>query len=115
MVPDILGEYRDWRYEDALKTIHKNGSPRFWITHVCYAAAHGQLGNVEEADAALAELELQQSDFGREVRGQLQRCIGVLEGVDALLDGLRKAGLDIPNGNGPLPRGRARNSLASLD
>ena len=70
-----------------------------------YAAVDARLGNAEEANAALAELELQQPDFGREVRGQLQRCIGVLEGVDALLDGLRKAGLDIPNGNGPLPRG----------
>ena len=101
--PIFLGEYRDGRYEDALQTIHKNGQPRFWMTHACYAAVHGQLGNMEEANAALAELELLQPDFEKVVRGQLKRSIGVSEGVDALLDGLCKAGLDIPDG--PLSRG----------
>ena len=95
--PIFLGEYRAGSYEDALKTIHKNGSPRFWITHVCYAAVHGQLGNREEANAALAELELLQPDFSKVVRGQLKRSICVPEGVDGLLDGLCKAGLDIPD------------------
>ena len=99
--PVFFDHYRSEKYDDALKIVHKNGSPRLWMVHACYAAVHGQLGNAEDAAAALTELETQRPEFQKDARGHLKRCIGSSETVDPLLDGLRKAGLDIPNNPKP--------------
>lgn len=103
-VPLFLDHYQNERYEDALKTVHKfDGAQRVWIIHVCLAASYGQLKNTEKASAEIAQLLALRPEFHKDATGYLQRFFGSSEGVDALLDGLRKAGLDIPNG--PVPRG----------
>ncbi|MGE4658253.1 MAG: hypothetical protein AAEI08_04885 [Gammaproteobacteria bacterium] len=101
--PLFLDHYRNERYEDAIKSLHKFHVPRLWITHACLAAVHGQLKNTEKASAAISQLLTLRPEFHKDAKGYLQRCQGSPEGIDKLLDGLRKAGLDIPNG--PVPRG----------
>ena len=55
-------------------------------------AGLGQLGRIEEAETALAELKAHDPGLAR-VRGLLTRFYRSREGVDHLLDGLRKAGM----------------------
>ena len=65
------------------------------MTHMCLAAAHAENGNEKEADRSVAQLIAQCSDFEKEVKSNIKRVFCLDEIVDALMDGLRKAGLDI--------------------
>ena len=97
-IPLFLDHYQKERYEDALKSVHKfEGAQRVWVIHACLAASYGQLKNTEKASAEIAQLLALRPEFHKDAAGYLQRFFGSSEGVDALLDGLRKAGLDIPN------------------
>ena len=95
--PLFLDHYLHERYEDAVKVARKYGMIRVWFTQAYLAAAYGQLKNFEKANSALDQLLLLRPGFHRDARGYIQRCQGSSEGMDKLLDGLRKAGLDIPN------------------
>jgi hypothetical protein len=65
----------------------------FW-SNVILAAAHGQLGEAAAARTALAELRAQKPDFAETARETLGKCLDA-EFVEHLVEGLRKAGLDM--------------------
>src|SRR4029077_4026186 len=72
----------------------KINMPRFYATHLMAAAAYGQLGEREAATKAQRELLVLWPCFGVSVREGVGRwCDPDL--VEHLIDGLRKAGLEI--------------------
>lgn len=97
----FANHYKSEAFEEALKIVHKVALPQLWITQVCLAAAYGQMQNSKEADTALAQLKVLRPEFQNNARGDLKRTFPSEDVVDALLDGLRKAGLDIPNNPKP--------------
>ena len=60
------------------------------------AAAYGQLGEREAARAALLQLLARKPDFAAAAREELGKWFGPGELLEHFLDGLRKAGLDVP-------------------
>jgi adenylate cyclase len=65
---------------------------------VMLAAVLGKLGLVEEAAPAVAQLLAQKPDFCERGRGIIERSVKSPRLVDDLIDGLRKAGLDMVDG-----------------
>jgi TolB-like protein/Flp pilus assembly protein TadD/predicted Ser/Thr protein kinase len=87
--------YRKHEYEAALKAVHRINMPGFYNYHAVLAAACGQLGRKEEAQRAIQELLRLYPDFpltAREENGKWHEP----SLVEHLIDGLRKAGLEIP-------------------
>ena len=82
-------------YEDALKSAHRfEGARRVWAIHACLAATYGQLDKKEEAGVEITQLLKLRPEFNEDPKGYLQRFFGSLEGVEILLDGLRKGGFN---------------------
>src|SRR4029077_10511406 len=72
----------------------KINMPRFYATHLMAAAAYGQLGERDAATKALRELLVLWPSFGVSVREEMGKwCDPDL--AEHLIDGLRKAGLEI--------------------
>jgi hypothetical protein len=76
--------------------------PGFWRTNVAFAAVYGQLGEVEAAHKAVRELLALKPDFAVIAREELEKWWRP-ELVEQLIDGLRKAGLEIAGGRGTVP------------
>jgi hypothetical protein len=60
------------------------------------AAAYGQLGETAAARGALRELLTLRPNFAAEVREEFGKWYGPGELLERIIDGLRKAGLDVP-------------------
>jgi len=92
--------YRNSDYRGALDIALKINTRGFWGAIVLLAAAHGQLGEREAAQDAVRELLTLMPYFGPTAR---QECEKWWEPqlVEHLLDGLRKAGLEIGGKQGP--------------
>ena len=97
----FVDRYKREKFEEAVKIVHKMALPQLWITYLLLAAAHGQLENTKEADSALAQLRILRPTFQNDARGDLKRCFHLDEVVEGVLDGLRKAGLKIPEQSVP--------------
>ena len=93
--PLFYSAYRKRDYPAALTIALKIDLPHFFYSHVTLAAVHGQLGNREAAAEAVRELLLLRPDFAGTARDELGKWYP-LDLVDHLIDGLRKAGLDVP-------------------
>jgi hypothetical protein len=72
----------------------KINMPGFWRTQIALAAVHGQLGQVHPAAKALRALLTIKPDFAAVARDELSKWWEP-ELVQHLIDGLRKAGLEI--------------------
>jgi hypothetical protein len=70
--------------------------PGYYYTHVNLAMVYGQLGRAEEAQAEIDKLLALVPNFAANARGLLP-WMGSGETLDPVIDGLRKAGLDIPD------------------
>jgi hypothetical protein len=73
---------------------HKVNMPGFWRSQLALAANAGQLGQSELASEALRKLLMQRPDIAKHPQQEL----GVwweAEMVERLMDGLRKAGLEV--------------------
>jgi hypothetical protein len=81
--------------------------PSYFYTHAALAAAYGHLGETESARNALRKLLAQKPDFARIAREELGKW-NEPELVERFLDGLRKAGLDVP-----LPAARRERARAA--
>jgi TolB-like protein/pimeloyl-ACP methyl ester carboxylesterase/Tfp pilus assembly protein PilF len=92
--PLFYNAYRKRDYPAALSIALKINLPHFFYNHVVLAAVYGQLGNQEAADDAVRELLLLRSDFAVNARAELGKWYPP-ELVEHLIDGLRKAGLEI--------------------
>ena len=94
--------------------------PGFWRDSLARAVAYGQLGELEAAEKALQELLAVRPNFASQARQECEKWWQP-ELADSLLEGLRKAGLEIPEAgtsasrkiSTSLSRGEARDSGAS--
>jgi hypothetical protein len=82
-------------YRSALEIALKVNMPGFWRTQVAFAAAHGQLGEEDAARRAVRELLKINSDFAVVARDELRKWYDP-DLTEHLLEGLAKAGLDLP-------------------
>jgi TolB-like protein len=87
--------YRKGDYRGALSITLKMNMPGFFFHHLNLAAVYGQLGEREAAGRALQELLVLKPDFALEARAEMGKFVNS-ELVEHLIDGLRKAGLNIP-------------------
>jgi TolB-like protein/Tfp pilus assembly protein PilF len=92
--PAFWDAYRKSDYHGALNFALKINMPDFFWTHVATAAAYGQLGERDAAGKALRELLFLKPDFAVNAREEPGKWFDP-ELVEQLMDGLRKAGLEI--------------------
>jgi len=99
---DVYHAYRQGDYRGAVDFARKVDMPSHWGGHGMMAAAYGQLGEREAAGMALRDLLALRSDLASIVR-QFGRRWWDAEYVEKVVDGLRKAGLDMPTAEGSPP------------
>ncbi|MDQ6892576.1 MAG: protein kinase [Acidobacteriota bacterium] len=97
---DFFNAYRHGDYRRALGFVLKANLPGHWGMHAAVAAAYGQLGERDAAAKALRDLLKLRPDFAAEVRTEFEKWWEPAF-VESLLDGLRKAGLEIPDERNP--------------
>ncbi len=93
--PPFFDAYRKGDYPGALEFALKVNMPGFWRDSLARAVAYGQLGELEAAEKALQELLAVRPNFASQARQECEKWWQP-ELVDSLLEGLRKAGLEIP-------------------
>jgi adenylate cyclase len=87
--------YRRANDRAALDVALRMKMPSYFYTHAALAAAYGQLGETERRDA-LRELLALKPHFATEVREEFGKWFGPGDLLERIVDGLRKAGLDVP-------------------
>ena len=92
----LWNHYRKGEYDDALARAHQASMPGIYYTHVNLAMIYGQMGRMEEAKAELDKLLALVPDFPKNARALLL-WMGSGVFLDQVIDGLRKAGLNIPD------------------
>jgi TolB-like protein len=95
--PSFFDAYRKSDYRAALGYVLKVNMPNFWRTSLALAAAYGQLGEREPAFIAVHELLAIRPDFPAVAQEELGKWWDPTL-VGHLLEGLRKAGLEIASG-----------------
>jgi TolB-like protein/Tfp pilus assembly protein PilF/predicted Ser/Thr protein kinase len=88
--------YRRRDYRGAIEVGLEFNMPSYFYTHAVLAAAYGQLGEREAAGRSLRELLRQKPDFAAVAREEIGKWYGHGELLEEVLDGLRKAGLELP-------------------
>ena len=96
----VMNAYRKSDYRSALDIAQKMNMPSYFATHAALAAAYGQLGDEEAARRAASELLAQKPGFAEVAREEFAKWFGRGELLEHFLDGLRKAGLAIPDAEG---------------
>ena len=91
---DVYYAYHQGDYRGTVELARKVNMPGHWGGHVMIAAACGQLGEREAAGRALRDLLGLRPDFAAIVRAGARRWWDP-EYVERLIDGLRKAGLEV--------------------
>jgi len=99
----FFNAYRKKDYRAALDIALKVNMPSYYYAHAAIAAAYGQLGKPEVAQGALRELLALKPDFAAVAREDYAKWFGPGELVERILDGLRKARLEIPEAAGAMP------------
>ncbi|MCZ6748836.1 MAG: hypothetical protein O7D96_06050, partial [SAR324 cluster bacterium] len=90
--------YRRGEYEQALESTLKINLPGFYWHPATLAAIYGQLGRMDEAEAAAGKLLELYPDFSANGRVELLKWFwNEEEQLERWVRGLRKAGLDIPD------------------
>src|SRR5580658_8311244 len=92
--PAFFNAYHKGDYRGALSVAVKINMPGYFYTHAVTAAAYGQLGLREAAQKALKELLALRPDIATAARREFEKWYDA-ELVERLIDGLRKAGLEI--------------------
>jgi TolB-like protein len=87
-------EYRKGAYQAALDVAARINMPHYFYTHVALAVAHARLGEREAAASAVRDLLALKPDFAATARREFGKWHQP-ELVEHLVDGLRKAGLEI--------------------
>jgi TolB-like protein len=111
--PSVLDAYRRSDYRGALDFALKVNMPGFWRTNVALAAAYGQLGELEAARNAVQQLLVVRPDFAVLAREELGKWWDA-ELVEHLIEGLRKAGLEIASQNGTTRANPAGNTSTGV-
>ena len=102
--PLFFNAYRQRDYQGALDAVLKVNMPAFWRTHFALAAAYAQLGERDAASNAVRQLLTIKPDFPVIARNELRKWWDA-ELIEHLVDGLRKAGLEIVGDDGAPPAG----------
>jgi TolB-like protein/Flp pilus assembly protein TadD len=97
---DFYDSYTRGDYRGALDFVLKVNLPGHWFSHAAMAAALGQLGERETAARALAEALRLRPGFAATVREDVEKWWWKPEHAERLIDGFRKAGLDVPAPSG---------------
>ncbi len=100
--PLAMNAYRKGDYQGALGYALKINLPNFLWTHTTLAAIYGQLGQQEEAGRAVQELLKLNPQAPQIILAAWQSRYDP-EHVTRLIEGLRKAGLDIGDEAAPTP------------
>lgn len=90
----FLNAYRRNDYPAALKLAMKINMPGFTLGSVALAAAYGQLGEKESGRRTVSKLLALKPEYASIARTELGKLAGP-DLVEHLIDGLRKAGLEI--------------------
>ncbi|MDL1975742.1 MAG: hypothetical protein LWX55_13405 [Deltaproteobacteria bacterium] len=90
----FMDQYRQGRYREALNEAMRIKTPGLCLDPLSRAAALGELGLKERAEAAVRELLTLNPDFATRARELMRPQLFSDENVEMLLDGLRKAGLE---------------------
>lgn len=93
--------YKQRDYRAALDFARKVNLPGHWAEHMLVAAASGQLGEHESAAKAASELLKLRPNVATTLRKDMEKW-WISEEVDHLIEGLRKAGLEIDGQTAPL-------------
>ena len=91
---DFCNAYRQGDYRGALGFALKMNLPGHWFMHAAMSAAYGQLGERAAASKALQDLLEIRPDFAATVRMNIEKWWEP-DFVEHLMDGWRKAGLEI--------------------
>jgi TolB-like protein/Tfp pilus assembly protein PilF len=94
---DFCNAYLQRDYRGALGFALKMNMPGHWFMHAAMSAAYGQLGERAAASRALQDLLEIRPDFAATVRMNIEKWWEP-EFVEHLIDGWRKAGLEIAGG-----------------
>jgi tetratricopeptide (TPR) repeat protein len=100
--PLFFNAYRQRDYRRALEIVLKVNMPAFWRTQFALAAAYGQLGEKESARSAVQDLLTIRPDFAVTARDELRKWWEP-QLIEHLIEGLRKAGLEIAAEQGAPP------------
>ena len=92
--PAFVNAYSKGKYAEALDVVARMNMPGFFHAHALRAAALGQLGQHGAAQESLKELLALRPGFATSVRRDYEKWWDS-KTVDHLIEGLRKAGLEI--------------------
>jgi adenylate cyclase len=95
--PLVYDYYQNGDYEKALQTARQGNMPGFWYWHYHLAICYGQLGQKSQARAALDDLRKLNPKFEKEPLRYMRQWYKSEEALQHLANGLRKAGLAIPD------------------
>jgi TolB-like protein len=84
--------YHQRRYAEAIADLETIGLPHFYWTHMLTAAAKGQLGHPDAAEAVARVLAIKPQ---LDARAELQKWNAAPADLDHIIEGLRKAGLKV--------------------
>ncbi|HMD50766.1 MAG TPA: hypothetical protein VKG79_16760, partial [Bryobacteraceae bacterium] len=87
--------YRQGKYADVLEAAARINMPNYFHIPALRAASLGQLGQREEARKAVQDLLALRPDFAAAARQEYAKWYDS-ELIEQIIDGLRKAGLEIP-------------------
>jgi TolB-like protein len=93
-IPAIGNAYLKRDYKGALEHALNINMPKLWISQFLLAAIYGQLGELEKAQEAVRNLISLRKDFASVVRKEFEKRYEP-DFLEHLIDGLRKAGLEI--------------------
>jgi TolB-like protein/class 3 adenylate cyclase len=93
---EFMDVYRKKDYRGALEVAVRFNMPSYYYTQAVLAAAAGQLGDRDTARRALREFLAQKPDFAASAREDFAKWLSHGELLKDVLDGLRKAGLEVP-------------------
>jgi adenylate cyclase len=96
-VPEILFHYDRHDYDAALTASLRMNMPKFFHTYMWRTAIYGQLGRHAEAAASREKLLALYPNYAINARKELDKFNVNKVLADHVIDGLRKAGLEIPN------------------
>jgi TolB-like protein len=88
--------YHNRQYREALEAALRINMPSYFHTHSALAASLGQLGQRDAGKKAIHDLLVLRPDFAQAARYEYGKWYAP-EDVEHILEGLRKAGLDIPD------------------
>ena len=89
------GHYRKREYQEALRIARMINMPGNFYYHSTLACVLGQLGRTEDAQRSVQDLLKMYPDFPAKARAELGKWIEP-ELVEQFVEGMRKAGLEIP-------------------